>query len=252
MLAHTLRKQNPQTYVRAVSNQAPWLEEFPALRELTIEPRDMRVTDRRSVRLGQGFDSDFSREDLTAFCTTRLLSSPSFSRRLARMEEIVTPDVVTVNVRRGDYYGTRFEPEFGMRIAPFVDRALEVLVDREAVGTVQIVSDDLEWCERALAQLMRAGGIEASFRRPGDDMFDDLAALAVSRRLVLANSTFSYWGAYLATVRGTRPGDVVCPFFHQRGFGADRPWHHDPQWTVVPNIDGGWQVTSAGGTGVSR
>ncbi len=241
MLAHSRRRENPQTYVRTTENQAAWLEEFPHLRELAVRPHDMHVTDRRSLALGQAFGSDFTRDELTDFCTTRLLASTSFSRRLTHLRETVSERIVTVNVRRGDYYGTPFEPEFGMRITPFVIQALNVLSRREAVDTVQLVSDDLGWCRASLAPALIARGVDVRATRPGKDMFDDLAALAVSRRLVLANSTFSYWGAYLATVLGTRPEDVVCPFFHQRALSSGRPRFHDPQWSVVQRIEGGWQ-----------
>ena len=241
MLAHTLRRANPQTYVQVVPSQAPWVAEFPALAELCL-PGRMHVTDRRIARLGAGFDSDFTRSDLTDFTRARLLSSPSFTDRLAAAREVVTPGTLTVNVRRGDYYGTVHEAEFGIRIVPYVAAALALQAARAPLGHVQVVSDDLPWCQANLAPTLDEAGVtSASFTRPGTNMFDDIAALAVSRRLVLANSTFSYWGGYLATVLGTDPADVVAPYFHQRAFGQREPWFHDPAWSYVRDVPGGWQ-----------
>lgn len=241
MLAHTLRRANPQTYVQVVPSQAPWVAEFPALAELCL-PGRMHVTDRRIARLGAGFDSDFTRSDLTDFTRARLLSSPSFTDRLAAAREVVTPGTLTVNIRRGDYYGTVHEAEFGIRIVPYVAAALALQAARAPLGHVQVVSDDLPWCQANLAPTLDEAGVtSASFTRPGTDMFDDIAALAVSRRLVLANSTFSYWGGYLATVLGTDPADVVAPYFHQRAFGQREPWFHDPAWSYVRDVPGGWQ-----------
>ena len=42
-------------------------------------------------------------------------------------------------------------------------------------------------------------------------------ALASARRLIITNSTFSYWGAYVSNVRyGDNHGLVYAPWFHRR------------------------------------
>ena len=158
MLAHTLRRANPQTYVQVVPSQAPWVAEFPALAELCL-PGRMHVTDRRIARLGAGFDSDFTRSDLTDFTRARLLSSPSFTDRRAAAREVVTPGTLTVNVRRGDYYGTVHEAEFGIRIVPYVAAALALQAARAPLGHVQVVSDDLPWCQANLAPTLDEAGV---------------------------------------------------------------------------------------------
>ena len=244
MLASNMRAHNPLTFVEESDNQAVWFTEFPAL--IKLNGGRVRITDRRHLRLGQGFDSDFTREELISFCSSHLLSSPSFRCRLSRARDALLPGTLTVNVRRGDYYGTRHEPEFGMRIVPYVEHAVGIHANRGEVSRVQLVSDDLSWCENHLTSPLRALGVtETSFSRLGTSMMDDLATLAASRRLVLANSTFSYWGAYLATVLGTTTSDVVAPAFHQKAFGDATPWFHDPQWSLVRSLPGGWQAPSA-------
>lgn len=238
LLADLLRPKGHQAYVQWTSNQEPWLAEFPALTPLTLRGR-LRITDKRLLRLGQGFGSDFSRKELMSFCRRRLLTSASFERRLAGTTDLRAEDTVTINVRRGDYYGSENEPEFGMRIVPYIEVALAAQRERGAIKRVQIVSDDLVWCHEHLAPAFK--GIESSYERRGSGAFADLGALAASSRLILANSTFSYWGAYLATARGADPADIVAPAFHQRAFGAHRPWFHDPEWTIVETLPGGWQ-----------
>ncbi|MDU0348251.1 alpha-1,2-fucosyltransferase [Actinomyces sp. MRS3W] len=241
LLADRLRADNPQTFTLWMPNQEAWLEEFPDLRALSV-PR-LRLTDRRLPWPGHRFGIDFSRDDLHRFCHERLLSSESFGRRAERACQELGEDALTINVRRGDYYGTSNEREWGMRIRPFVEEAIARHQKQEPVTRVQFVSDDLAWCERELAAALPPLGISsASFTRIGDSMFDDLATLAASRRLILANSTFSYWGAYLASVRGTDPARIVAPGFHQKEFGTRLPWFDDPQWTIVRDLPGGWQT----------
>lgn len=237
--AAVLREDVPTTYVQYRESQQAWLAEMPALQALCAAR--LGVTDRRLVRLGNVFGQSFTREQLDRFCHDYLLTSSRFSARIERMRGQVPAGTVTINVRRGDYYGTSHEAEFGMRIVPYVLAAVAYHARRGRVDRVQVVSDDLAWCEAELSSPLAAAGAQAvRFTRPGEDMFDDLAALAVSRRLVLANSTFSYWGAYLAGTLGTSPADVVAPFFHQRSTIDHKPSFHDPQWQVVTEIPGGW------------
>lgn len=240
LLADSLRATSPETYVLGVPNQAAWTQEFPALAGLTLDRHNIRFTDRRLLWPGQRFGVDFSRDQLNQFCTQRLLASDSFLRRLNQQAELGNPSSATINIRRGDYYGTPLEAEFGMRITSYIDAALRIQESIAPINRLQIVSDDPEWCRKALERLSARYPLYFDHHRKGK--FDDLAALAASNRLILANSTFSYWGAYLATVRGAEPAHVVAPFFHQVASLGRKPWFHDPEWRVVPSLpDGDWQ-----------
>ena len=72
-------------------------------------------------------------------------------------------------------------------------------------------------------------------------MFDDLAVLACAKRLILANSTFSYWGAFIAQVLGAQLENIVAPAFHQGGVPTASELWRDPRWNFIHEIDGGWQ-----------
>lgn len=237
LLCSALREQNSETYVQHVPSQDDWLSVFPSLAELTT-PK-LRLTDRASHRLGQGYGRDYSREDLSSFIRTYILSSKSFHGRLVRAARNLDESTLTINVRRGDYYGTRFEPEFGMNVAAYVQEALSLQESLGRISRIQFVSDDLAWCRSHLQDA--ASKHATSWKRLGPDPFDDLATLAASTRLILANSTFSYWGAYIASeIHGTAQR-TVAPAFHSTQFAERIPWFHDPKWQLIHEIPGGWQ-----------
>lgn len=244
MQVHCRRADNPETYLIRPPRMEAWFEEFPLLADLVIPESDRRFTDRIALTLGFGFGEDFTREQLDAFCQQTMLSSSTFQRRIDAVEEEITAATLVINVRRGDYYGTAFEPEFGMRIVPYVDEAVALQECQTAFDSIQFVSDDLAWCSHHFQHL--ATRYPVSFTRAGNDMIDDLATLSAARQMILGNSTFSYWGAYLAASRGALPQSIVAPGFHQRTFTerAQKPPFHDPLWTVIDEIPGGWQEES--------
>ncbi len=69
-----------------------------------------------------------------------------------------------------------------------------------------------------------------------------LAMLSNAPRLILANSTFSYWGGYLSSWRFGSPARVVAPWFHIRTDLGGAAWQLDPRWSVVEDIPSNWAL----------
>lgn len=208
----------------------PWLEEFPALRSLTIAPHDVRFLGRRTVEWGQQVGVDFLKADILPFVREVLLQGSTFPDRVRRAE----PDATVINVRRGDYYSDpRNRSWYGMNVCGYVSRALERIPDVSRRRTV-LVSDDPQWCMEHLT------GLEALRRAevlPGPhDIFSDLAQLAAARHLVLANSTFSYWGGYLSSYGppSDRPDLVQAPLHFNRRYGRGESTLLLDQWLAIP------------------
>jgi hypothetical protein len=109
------------------------------------------------------------------------------------------------------------------------------------VDLLRVVSDDPGWCRLKLGFLAEHAA-RVEHLEPGRP-HDDFRALASARRLVLANSTFSYWGAYVSNVlHGDNHAQVWAPWFHRRDIREGRAWHLDPRWSVVRDLPGGWDA----------
>lgn len=186
--------------VKRAAPMADWTVEFPLLESLTIDAAEISPFDARSFATRFIFDLDFDRQQNADFCRAFLASSEGFRERLNRAGNLVGPESCVINVRRGDYYSNpAFAQRFGIDVVHHVEEALAVA---EAAGRstddLVVVSDDVDWCQRELAGVV-AGRMRVNPARVS--MFDDLAVLASARTLVLANSTFSYWGSYIARSR---------------------------------------------------
>ena len=103
---------------------------------------------------------------------------------------------IALHIRRGDFvWNNKNHPPLGL---DYYESALKLFdSDREAI----IFSDDTEWCkEQELFANDRFAVAE------GGDQFYDLCLMSMCDDFIIANSTFSWWGAWL----GNR-GKVVAP-----------------------------------------
>ena len=113
------------------------------------------------------------------------------------------PQVIGLHVRRGDFVvKSESFPPCG---ADYYARALERM---PAALPVMVFSDDLDWCR---AQPVFSG--DRFHFSDGRSASQDLCLMSLCRHHVIANSSFSWWGAWLA---GREGQVVVAP---KRWFG---------------------------------
>lgn len=140
---------------------------------------------------------------------------------------------IALHVRRGDYVSLKSAASFHGAL-PLSYYMAAVTRVRECVANPKffVFSDDPEWC-RSNLQL----GDSAVFvdHNLGADSWQDLVLMGRCRHHVIANSSFSWWGAWLADQRwGVQQRLVIAParWFSGRAeaAGSDRfPAH----WEVL-------------------
>jgi hypothetical protein len=130
---------------------------------------------------------------------------------LARMQH--GPSVF-LHVRRGDYLRPDMAPFYGVCPAAYYQRGLAFLRTRETAAlTVFVFSDDPGWVREH-----QIGGATAEIIDwNGESPWCDLALMRACRHAVIANSSFSWWGAWL----GDMPGrTVIAPRVWYQGLPA--------------------------------
>jgi hypothetical protein len=146
----------------------------------------------------------------------------------ALLRDIESSDSVCVHVRRGDYVSNpAFKAALGACGVEYYDCALGIIVARVARPTFYLFSDDLDW---AKANLHVPGPLVPVDHNKGRSDVEDLRLMSRCRHFVIANSSFSWWGAWLGRDRG---GTVVAP---SRWFNSDKTPATDripPGWIRV-------------------
>lgn len=148
----------------------------------------------------QKHGEDFTSQELDGFCTQVLL--PGID---AIMNHIAKKDVV-ICVRRGDMYAEHQKYHYGFDVIDYVNTALKHV---EKQQTVRIASDDIDWCHEHL-QLEEFVNIEFCQTDRVDNFWQ---MVQTAQTLIIPNSTFAYWAAYL--VRLLKPQvSIIAPNFN--------------------------------------
>ncbi len=94
-------------------------------------------------------------------------------------------DMVAIHVRRGDYVGHNFYVDL-MNETTYYEDAMELFPDSKFV----VFSDDIEWCKKQ--------NIFKDCEFSHGTEIEDMNNMASCVGHIIANSSFSWWGAYIS------------------------------------------------------
>ena len=115
------------------------------------------------------------------------------SQTLARQIQ-ENPHAVSLHVRRGDYMEPKFYKRYGTVCSQaYFQRAVEMMLAQVPQAHFYIFSDDVEWVQQNL-RLPRATVVSCN---RGADSWQDMMLMSRCKHNIIANSTFSWWGAWL-------------------------------------------------------
>lgn len=213
-----------------------WLPHFPDVQPLVVRRGQVGLTDRRVVDSPHRFGIDFTENQLADFIQRRVRTAPAIA---AVDPAAVDPQRLIVNIRRGDYYSNpKFRGIYGIDLDAYVRVAIERAAADGRIGSIHVVSDGIDWCRDRLGWLADFAPLTFA---DGDTALQNLVTIATARKLILTNSTFSYWGAHISNViHGDNHAQVYAPWFHVRTIEGGRAIQNDPRWTIIQDIPGGW------------
>lgn len=177
------------------------------------EPVDMSLSNevlqtRRRHTILSGFwqsekyfldDAEAIRQDLT-------LKAPPIGQNKDLMSVIAQVNAVSLHVRRGDYVHKPQANAFhGLCSLEYYQKAVARIAAQVPAPHFFIFSDDPEWSRLNLRLSHPATFVT---HNGADHAFEDLRLMSCCRHHIIANSSFSWWGAWLAAPPG---GLVVAP-----------------------------------------
>jgi len=117
------------------------------------------------------------------------------SRNAELAREIGGRDSVSVHIRRGDYVSDLTINSFhGITPVSYYQRAVEVIASRISNPYLYIFTNDPEWVvgnikfDRPMTILTHNDAVKS---------YEDLRLMSLCKHNIIANSTFSWWGAWL-------------------------------------------------------
>jgi len=106
-------------------------------------------------------------------------------------ENFVYRDVISLHVRRGDY---TVNPNHPVQTLEYYREALNILPDLPVI----IFSDDTEWCNQQ--EIFSSDRFAVA---EGNSTDADLCLMSLCKYHIIANSSFSWWGSWLANSEKT-------------------------------------------------
>lgn len=151
---------------------------------------------------------------------------PAGGRAALVLDRAGDTQLIAVHVRRGDYVQRRGVSAFhGSRSADYFRRAVHSIVERTGDRVcVVVLSDDPAWADANLQFEVRT--IHAELDHPLPTV-EALAVMSRCQHHVIANSSFSWWGAWLAAWEGQH---VIHPEPWFLGREVDRGFRFPPHW----------------------
>lgn len=148
--------------------------------------------------------------------------SPENEQCLRRMQEA---NSVAIHVRRGDYADRPATNAYhGVGGIDYYERAIAYLRERVRDPLFFVFSDDLDWARDHLA--VGENAVFVSHNR-GDVSYEDLRLMSCAAHNIIANSSFSWWGAWLNS-------------HHSKIVVAPERWVSDPQVDTSDVLPRAW------------
>ena len=117
-------------------------------------------------------------------------------KEVFRVPEDWQPNITAIHVRRGDFLIDPFN--FPPVSIEYINQAIKLIKN---IKKIVFLSDDIEWCVENFSTLQN---VDFRCNTKG---IDDIYYMANCDNVIMSNSTFSFWGAYLSN----RKRQIVFP-----------------------------------------
>lgn len=142
----------------------------------------------------------------------------TLSPRTARLMDSLKSmsNSVSIHVRRGDYLSPQFCKYYvGVCTDEYYIKAIETICAKIESPRFVVFSDDIAWSMENFP--LQSNAIVVDWNQ-GEDSWQDMLLMSCCKHHIIANSSFSWWGAWLGDLQGKTI--TVCP----------KRWYADDKW----------------------
>ncbi len=161
----------------------------------------------RAVYLRGYWQSDRYFSDISSTIRKELTyPEPPTGKNAELLARIREEDAICLHIRRGDYVSDPHTAAFhGVCSSAYYDRAIARLLPVAKKPIFYVFSDDPEW---ARSNIIPPGETIYVDHNSCTEPFEDLRLMSACRHFVIANSSFSWWAAWLSDRAGKQ---VIAP-----------------------------------------
>jgi hypothetical protein len=131
--------------------------------------------------------------------------SPLHGTNKKLAEKIRSCESVSIHVRRGDYTNPKALAFHGICTTDYYYKAIEALSKKIIIQELFLFSDDTSWVKQNMRFSLPVTYID---HNTGKNSFEDMRLMSLCKHNIIANSSFSWWGAWLNTYKNKT---VIAP-----------------------------------------
>jgi len=132
-------------------------------------------------------------------------------------------ETCSIHVRRGDYL--KFPDHHPVQNKEYYSKSIEYMINR-GVETFYVFSDDIDWCRGFFSNYDNIKYVH------GNIDIKDLCLMSICKNNIIANSSFSWWGAWL----NNNPNKIVIAPYNWFGPSKKDVLTSDlycPEWVII-------------------
>lgn len=173
---------------------------FPWRRSMTRGDFDVPFDYSQVTRPGSAYyDGYWQNENNFSSIRSVILDAYTFPAITDEKNSILAARLAGVNsvachVRRGDYLKA---PNLCVCTEGYYQRAIQFVKRSKSPELFCIFSDDIAWCRENLEELFGDAEVVFVDWNKGENSFRDMQLMSLCRHNIIANSSFSWWGAWL-------------------------------------------------------
>lgn len=189
-----------------------------------FDPKVLKVSD--DTYLDGSWQSEKYFEDIKGIIKQEFIfkKEPDSENR-EKINEMINSNSVSIHIRRGDYVYDKKNNEFhGVCSADYYHKAVCLIVKKINKAKFFIFSDDPEWVKNNFRLNYPFTIVSHNFSKRD---YEDLRLMSLCHHNIIANSTFSWWGAWL----NQNPDKIIIApkeWFRSRELNAKdvipKPW----------------------------
>ena len=123
---------------------------------------------------------------------------PSFepgSKNESLGKELQQENSVALHIRRGDYL--EIGNTSGICTIDYYKKAIAHIKEKVSPKVYSVFSDDIDWCIGQFGAIISDSDIRYVNWNKGKESFRDMQLMSLCKHNIIANSSFSWWGAWL-------------------------------------------------------
>ncbi len=236
--AYLFEKQGKSLRVLYTNHMNDLLRFFPELNKYVIYEKEVKFFHEKDSTntFYQIFNKDFTEQNINDFIKEHLLSS-NFVQCFFRNHPKPKKEDITINIRRGDFFEKGNSSIYGYDQVAFIKHIFKNHLPKKKWNQVNILSDDINWCKENF-DFIKEYTSELNFPELNEDkIILSFLWVANSKNLILSNSTFSFWAAYISNYLYHSQENTYCPIFGSRRIENTALYQFNPKWNMIGDFN---------------